>query len=473
MSLDVTPDQLRLDLVAFADTVLRLNEKGQPWSLSRHQRRVLARFLRRDPMGRLLFRLLLWGEIKKSGKSFLAALAVLWWGFVTPSTEIPIVANDLEQAMGRVFKTTAALVHHNRVLQDYVTVRAEELIFSNRTIATAIAGDWRGAAGSRHSFYSVDEPWAITQERAERLIEEITPPITEPNAWGLWTTTAGIVGESVMLERYYQRGLAGTRVDDELELYEADELAMFWSHIGRQPWQLGSEGERYYAEQRRSLRPSTYLRLHENRWVTAESTFLTPELWDACVDAEHHPELPDPDLAVTVGWDIGVKNDYTAVDVVRRGPDEGWLTLVTHRLWKPTAAEPIDLEDVEAYLRTLAQQFRVQAIYVDPYQAHRSITTLREADLPIVEFPQTVANTTRMGQTLYELLKGQNLRLYPDAELRQQALNTIAVESTRGFRIAKEKASKKIDGIVALSLACVACLDQPQYVPVALWGGGP
>lgn len=64
-----------------------------------------------------------------------------------------------------------------------------------------------------------------------------------------------------------------------------------------------------------------------------------------------------------------------------------------------------------------------------------------------------------------------NLRLYPSEELRAQALHTVAVENPRGFRIAKEKASKKIDAIVACSMACVAALDAPAYVPVRLWGG--
>src|SRR5207245_3493378 len=35
-------------------------------------------------------------------------------------------------------------------------------------------------------------------------------------------------------------------------------------------------------------------------------------------------------------------------------------------------------------------------------------------------------------------------------------------ETGRGFRIAKEKASNKIDDIVALCMACVAALDQPE-----------
>jgi hypothetical protein len=34
----------------------------------------------------------------------------------------------------------------------------------------------------------------------------------------------------------------------------------------------------------------------------------------------------------------------------------------------------------------------------------------------------------------------------------------VAVENPRGWRIAKEKASKKIDAIVALAMACVAAM---------------
>ena len=61
-----------------------------------------------------------------------------------------------------------------------------------------------------------------------------------------------------------------------------------------------------------------------------------------------------------------------------------------------------------------------------------------------------------MGQTLFDLLTG--LVLYPADDMRQKALSTVAVENPRGWRIAKEKASKKIDAIVALAMACVAAM---------------
>jgi hypothetical protein len=69
-------------------------------------------------------------------------------------------------------------------------------------------------------------------------------------------------------------------------------------------------------------------------------------------------------------------------------------------------------------------------------------------------------NCTLMGQTLFDLLNGRNLKLYPSAELRQQALSTVAIENPRGWRIAKEKASKKIDAIVAVAMASVGAVQR-------------
>jgi len=63
---------------------------------------------------------------------------------------------------------------------------------------------------------------------------------------------------------------------------------------------------------------------------------------------------------------------------------------------------------------------------------------------------------------LFDLLKGRQLRLDADDELRSQALNTVAVESSRGFRIAKERASKKVDAIVALAIACVGATSETK-----------
>jgi phage terminase large subunit-like protein len=103
--------------VEFIDKVIKLDEKGEPFRLAPYQRRVLEMALRLDASGELLFRLVLLSEPKKSGKTFIAACLVLWWACTRRHTEIILVANDEEQATGRVFKTAVDLIEHNEVLQ--------------------------------------------------------------------------------------------------------------------------------------------------------------------------------------------------------------------------------------------------------------------------------------------------------------------------------------------------------------------
>jgi hypothetical protein len=270
-----------MDVVTFADTYVACNEKGARWALSPYQRTALRAMFARP------FPLRLWSEPKKSGKTFLAAVLGLWWAFTHAKSEVIVAANDLEQSTSRVFRTMTALLEANPALGASATVRAQDIRVSNGTVITAIASEYRGAAGARHSLVIFDELWGFDSERAQRLYEELTPPPTEPDAWVLVVTYAGFTGESVLLETMYKRGLAGARVDEDLELYEADGLCMFWSHTARQPWQT----EAYYREQARSLRPSTFARLHRNEWVSPDSKFITAALRDECVDPAHHPLL--------------------------------------------------------------------------------------------------------------------------------------------------------------------------------------
>lgn len=455
----------------FIDRFIKHDEKGRAFHLAPHQRRVLDRVMLWDENGRLLLKILLWGEMKKSGKTFLAAALVVWWAFTNPNTEVICAANDLDQSVGRVFKTLVSILKQNAALAQSARIRSEDVLFSNGTTVTAIASDYKGAAGSRHSLVVYDELWGFSLERAERLYEELTPPPTEPDAWVLVVTYAGWTGESVLLERLYRRGLAGERIDPELELYRQDDLVMFWSHTPRQPWQT----ERYYASQREILRPNTFARLHLNHWVSTESAFLTQALWGACVDPNHLPVVftSGPfrrDSVVVGGVDVSVKNDSTAAVIVQN--DGGQIRVLAHKIWQPTANSPMDLEaTVEQFIREIHARFLIQAIYYDPFQFHRSATTLQQAGVRMREFPQSVANTVRMGQTLYDLIQRRVLVLYPSEELRQQALNAVAVETPRGFRMAKEKASRKIDAIAALSMACCAALDYPQLPPLQLLGG--
>jgi phage terminase large subunit-like protein len=114
------------------------------------------------------------------------------------------------------------------------------------------------------------------------------------------------------------------------------------------------------------------------------------------------------------------------------------------------------------------RQFRVSVV-VDPFQMARSIAYLRGQGVAIEEYVQSVPNLAKMATVVLELLRSRSLVLYPSAELREQALNATLVESAHGLRIAKEKASKKIDSLVALSMACVAAVAKPVLPAAHVW----
>ena len=136
--------------IAFIDAFVTRNEKGQPFTLSTYQRKVLILAFTWTPGGQLLLGILLWSEIKKSGKTFLAACLGLWHAFVNPHTVVLVAANDMDQAVGRVFATMTALLDANEGLKHGVTIRVSEIRLSNGTTIRAVPNDlprrsWRAA----------------------------------------------------------------------------------------------------------------------------------------------------------------------------------------------------------------------------------------------------------------------------------------------------------------------------------------
>jgi phage terminase large subunit-like protein len=420
--------------------------------------------------GALNDRVVTLSEPKKSGKTFMAAYLGLWWAVITPQTEIIVSANDREQAESRVFQTMKDLIEHNPSLDAEAEVYARSIVFNNGTVITAISSDYKGAAGSRHSLAIFDELWGFESDSARRLYEELTPPPTEFSAWILVVTYAGFTNESDLLESIYKRGLAGRRIDAELECYEAEELFIFWSHTHRQPWQIGEEGEAYYASQRKILRPEQFQRLHFNEWVSSENRFIDATTYDACVE---HYLWPDPTGSLFIGIDASVKRDCTAVVRVKYSEFDDRLVLADYKIWRPGPGG-INLEaSIEFYLRRLYGEFprtEILKVFYDPFQMMRTAQLLREAGLPCEELSQTEGHLTEATETLLSAFINRNLRLCHAPDLREHCLNVVSVESSRGVRLAKEKQSSKIDGCVALSFAVLATIQHGKPPSLSEYG---
>jgi phage terminase large subunit-like protein len=456
-------DFWRSNPVSFIELHLCDPETGKPFHLLSPEKDFLEHAFRLDADGRLLYPEQVFAAPKKSGKTafgalFMLTLLLLFGGHYGEGYAL---ANDYDQAAGRVFMAIKRIVEASPLLKDAAKVTAEKIVFPtfHDATITALTSSYSSVAGANPVISIFDELWAYTSENSRRLWDEMIPPPTRKIACRLTVTYAGFTGESQLLEELNKRGLAQPEVGPCL--HAGDGILLAWHHDPIAPWQT----EAWLAEMRRSLRPNQFLRMIENRFVTSESSFVSMTSWDACVDPTLTPVFADKNLIVDIGVDASTKHDSTAVVAVTPLPDKR-VRLVMHRIFQPTPDQPLDFEaTVEATLIDLCNRFTVQSIRFDPYQMLAVAQRLQKRGLPVREFPQTVPNLTLASQGLWELIESRGLILYPDAAMRLAASRAVAIESPRGWRIAKEKQSHKIDVIVALGMAAHAAVTVCEATP--------
>jgi phage terminase large subunit-like protein len=442
--------------ITFIDRLVKKNELGQDFRLMDHQREILRLAFAFGQSGKLPYDTVVWSCPKKSGKTTINGALTLWWAFTMEApNELLILANDLEQSLARVYKTMDGLIQHNPQLKAEAEVQTKIIYLANGSTLSAISNDFAGAAGSNHGWLSYDELWAYTSESSRRLWEELTPVPTRKNSLRFITTYAGFESESeLLMDLYRQAVIEGERIHPVLPLYvnRPARIFAYWDTEARMPWQTPE----YYESQRRTLRPSAFQRLHTNTWVSSETRFIEPQVYDQCVDPGLREDLTGN---LFVGVDVGLKSDSTAIVAVKYDRFSDRLVVAGHRIWHPRPGEILDLgSTLEFFIRGLSQRATIEKILFDPSQMQRTAQILREGFIEVEELPQTEMNLSAATECLYDHLINRRLRIYPAEDLRSHILNASTKETERVFRLRKESQRKKIDAAVALSFAILCAV---------------
>jgi hypothetical protein len=422
---------------------------------------------------------------KKQGKSALAAGVASYIATRQKHAEVVIAAADKEQAKDRVLRSVK-YAFENGPLGRYARVYKDVIELDNGSLIQAVPMDWRGAAGGNYAAVIFDELHVYTLTQHERIFGELVIPPTQPNGVRWIASYAGYLGESVLLKELWDSGLAGERLDAELPIYrntDASLLALIDTGPAswRMPWTQGEAGRRYLAEAERSTRPNTYRRLWLNEWVSSESQFVDPAHWNACRDAALRPLQPRDSRRLVLAADASTTGDLTALVGVAYDADRERVEVLYSRVWKPiqgTLRGGKPTVDLEATLGVAVRElweggYQILALAADPYQLHAMLLAWEKLGLPVLEFPQG-AKRVEADQGLYTAIVSESLAHYGDPELSEHVLNALAVETTRGFRLAKEKSSLKIDAAVALSMAHHTALElgnQPTFRDLEGAGG--
>jgi hypothetical protein len=438
-----------------------IGEDGQPVQLYPWQRAILdAWWDNKDIIATLAI-----SNVKKTGKTALNAFLTAWRWLTLPGRHF-CAGNDLDQASSRVYSEIADMIKRNPYLSQNCKVQNKQILFiPTRSTLVALAADAAGNAGANHLTASHTETWGILYEAGIRAYEELTPP---PGLfYGLpplriADSYAGFQGESKIWHELVDRGLTGERVSEDWPIYRDGGLLLF--HMDGEEAQkrcfrgLPEQADAYYQEQRRTLRANAYLRMHENQRTSGEAGFVTPEAWAACYDPEVRLLLPGDSRPVVFAADASTSRDLTSLVGVILDPKLNISDVVYVRVWRPLpdalrGGKPtVDLDGLRQEIERLHKNGNVAEVYYDPYQLHSIAMDARRAGVKMTEFPQTNARI-EADQALYDAIMGRVIRHYGDPVLSEHVRNAVALETPRGFRLAKERTSMKIDAAVALSMA--------------------
>ena len=170
----------RREPISFIEQVLRNPETGRPFELLAAQRQFFEHAWQTNEDGRLLYPEQCYGAIKKSGKTGMAAMHLLATTLLYGGrfAEGYAIANDLEQAQGRVFQAVRRIVEVSPIPAAARPTSPSIASTFPQTGATiqALGSDYAGAAGANPVCSSFDELWAYTSERSRRLWDEMVPP---------------------------------------------------------------------------------------------------------------------------------------------------------------------------------------------------------------------------------------------------------------------------------------------------------
>lgn len=437
------------------------------------------------------FQTLVYSTVKKSGKTAIAALVARWitetWG---SHAEVYALANDMEQARGRIYAAALASIEldprytraDKGIAGLWRIIEREAAFLPTHSALKAVSSDYKGEAGSNPTATLWSELWGYNTEASQRLWEELTPVPTRPRSIRYVETYAGYENESGILNDLEDRlkdPQAGSRrlTRDELEwlglewpfpdehelpfyIHTASRTIAYWDsgpQARRMPWQT----KEYYDAQQAELRPPQFDRLHSNIRISAADEFIPIEWWDRLdlTTAVAVGELPapplDPKTPVVIGADASVSGDCTALSMVSRDRRPGQNSNVMQQLfeaWEPYGG-PLD------YSKTIEPQllrwctghihwphekcdshskidvlgpchpvpaYNVVAVVYDPYQLHDLMTRMRNAGVAWCKPFSQQGARMEADKMFYDLIRDQRIHHRGNTTLRQHIMQCAA-----------------------------------------------
>jgi hypothetical protein len=463
---NVDKENEEIDPIKWIESEFYIPELMAPLVLYPYQKAALREAYRTDSEGNYLYSLVIWGDIKKSAKSTIAAAVALERARRTPYGSFRIAANSKDQADSRVSYYLRRAISLNPRLNQTVRTKLYNVLLPNHCFIQSVPLNPKTVAGGNDDMVSFSELWAADNNLAQECWTELTLSPTKYGKSQRWVDTyAGYHDVSILLERLYLQGREGYLVETDipgLELYANPEtqILMLWNTQPRLPWQT----TKYYAQEAGVLTETEFNRIHRNQWASSVSEFVPEAWWTGCIQPVPEPKKFD---CIAIGVDAAVKGDCFAIVGVSKHGD-----LIVPRfvkIWTPpkhgkinfnNKDNPYDENYPQGYLRTLIRDNNVVIVGYDPYQLHSMMTELENENLSwFYEFGQ-VKERLEADKQLYDFIAHRKVANPENSDLTNHILNADAeMQGEKHLRIVKRSESSKVDAAVAFSMATYLAVE--------------
>lgn len=434
---------------------------GKPFRFLPWQKRMLAGLFEVDEDNRRFIRWAYVSVPKKNGKTELMAALALWF-LIASGEPVPLIvlaAGSDEQA-DELFGAASRMVEASPTLSAICEVYESEIVCPSipggKIVRVSATAKKHGSNLDGKNVYVVicDELHVWEGDRGRIVWGTLTRgTVVRQEPMVLQITTAGFDRESICYEQYSyaKKVAAGAVVDDAYFAYvvEAEEKAC---HDDPGAWRDANPSfgmvmqEPFYRDQLTKQPENEFRRFYMNQWTRSDESWLPPGAWDAC----RKPEIGIPDGAeVTVGVDVALYHDDTAVVIVHRTDDGRFV--VRARAWEPPAdGSGIDVTDVMQHIRELSFRYRIREVTYDPRFFDVPAKMLEDEGIPMVEFPQDAGRMVPACGFAYEQIVAGNVVHDGDPILEEHVMSAAQRTGERGWTLSKGKSKHVIDACIAM-----------------------
>jgi phage terminase large subunit-like protein len=379
-------------------------------------------------------RLHVWALGRRSGKSTMAALALLWDALLRPELDSRVrpgqrrysvaVATNLRQAQ-IITRAALSVVERSPLLAELVESATEtEIVFANGATIASFPCTSRGGRGWPISCLVLDElAHHVDSEgnsAAESVWRALVPSTAQFGSAARVIASSTPFGSAGLFADMFERARNG-----ELE----DAVARHGASAEVNPT-LDVE----FLERERARDPESFKSEYLAQFVGSGGAFLDPERIDEAV-AKRGELLPDFGiLGYEPGWVAGIDpafaSDPFGLAIVGRPPEQpGRLVLGLARAWRPSGRrarsfdERREFEDaVLAEVAEVCWRYRARVV-TDQFAAQPIADYLRRRGLSVEAVPMSATTKTEAFAALRARLNEGSLELYEEptllAELRR------------------------------------------------------